>query len=153
MFRTVLLALVAGAAACSSRRPPRPAAGKRREGGARRKRPAGIGSARSTWSARSPPVDQVTISSEADGKVSRILADLGDRVKAGQVLIEIDSEKQQYTLRAAAGGARARARAVRGQPIPSICRNREDARRQRANSDLVQATQAFNRATSCSSGP
>jgi multidrug efflux pump subunit AcrA (membrane-fusion protein) len=32
-------------------------------------------------------VDQVTISSEADGKVSRILADLGDRVKAGQPLI------------------------------------------------------------------
>ena len=42
-------------------------------------------------------VDQVTISSEADGKVSRILADLGDRVTAGQVLIQLDSEKQQYT--------------------------------------------------------
>src|SRR5262245_22528306 len=41
-------------------------------------------------------VDQVTISSEADGKVRRILADLGDRVKTGDVLIELDSEKQQY---------------------------------------------------------
>jgi len=39
-------------------------------------------------------VDQVTISSEADGKVSRILADLGDRVTAGQVLIQLDNEKQ-----------------------------------------------------------
>ena len=37
-------------------------------------------------------VDQVTISSEADGKVSRILADLGDRVKAGQPLILVDRE-------------------------------------------------------------
>src|SRR5450631_4046465 len=43
-------------------------------------------------------VDEVTISSEADGKVSGILADLGDRVKAGGVLIQIDNEKQQYNL-------------------------------------------------------
>src|ERR1043166_7775714 len=43
-------------------------------------------------------VDQVTISSEADGKVSRILADLGDRVKAGQPLILVDREKQQYNF-------------------------------------------------------
>ena len=42
--------------------------------------------------------DEVTVSSEADGKVSRILADLGDRVTAGQVLIELDREKQQYSL-------------------------------------------------------
>src|SRR5262245_3120044 len=42
-------------------------------------------------------VDQVTISSEADGKVRTILADLGDRVSTGQVLIQVDSEKQQYT--------------------------------------------------------
>ena len=58
-------------------------------------------------------VDQVTISSEADGKVRAILADLGDRVRAGQVLVQLDNEKQQYTLRAAAGGARPRAGAVR----------------------------------------
>src|SRR4026209_2776089 len=42
-------------------------------------------------------VDRGTISREADGKVSRILADLGDRVKTGQVLVRIDSEKQQYS--------------------------------------------------------
>ena len=36
-------------------------------------------------------VDQVTISSEADGKVRSILADLGDRVQAGQLLIQIDN--------------------------------------------------------------
>lgn len=39
-------------------------------------------------------VDQVTISSEADGKVSRILADLGDRVSGGETLIRLDNEKQ-----------------------------------------------------------
>ena len=43
-------------------------------------------------------VDQVTISSEAEGKVSRLLADLGDRVKAGQPLIQLDREKQQYNF-------------------------------------------------------
>src|SRR5262245_20732389 len=37
-------------------------------------------------------VDQVTVSSETEGKVSRILADLGDRVTAGQALIQLDNE-------------------------------------------------------------
>jgi multidrug efflux pump subunit AcrA (membrane-fusion protein) len=43
-------------------------------------------------------VDQVTVSSETEGKVSRILADLGDRVTAGQALIQLDNEKQQYNF-------------------------------------------------------
>src|SRR5262249_56063960 len=43
-------------------------------------------------------VDQVTISSETEGKVSRILADLGDRVQAGQPLILVDRGKPQYNL-------------------------------------------------------
>src|SRR5262249_62099025 len=38
-------------------------------------------------------VDQVTISSQAEGAVSRILADLGDRVSAGQKLVGLDREK------------------------------------------------------------
>src|SRR5688572_8821229 len=40
--------------------------------------------------------DEVTISAEAEGRVNRLLADLGDRVQAGQVLIELDREKLQY---------------------------------------------------------
>ena len=91
-------------------------------------------------------VDQVTISSEADGKVSRILADLGDRVTAGQVLIKIDSEKQQYTYeqqQAALARALAQYGATDPQNLPDIEKT-PDA--QRANADLVQATQAFDRA-------
>src|SRR5512144_2433238 len=42
--------------------------------------------------------DQVTISSQADGTVSRILADLGDHVRSGQVLVELDREKSEYNL-------------------------------------------------------
>src|SRR4030095_7666975 len=42
--------------------------------------------------------DQVTVSSEVDGVVRRVLADLGDRVAAGQPLVELDREKLQYNL-------------------------------------------------------
>src|SRR5882762_1721146 len=42
--------------------------------------------------------DEVTISSQAEGIVRGVLADLGDPVKAGQTLVEIDREKLQYTL-------------------------------------------------------
>src|ERR1700754_3284051 len=42
--------------------------------------------------------EQVTISSQADGAVSKVLVDLGDRVKAGQVLLELDREKLEYNL-------------------------------------------------------
>ena len=92
-------------------------------------------------------VDHVTISSEADGKVSRILADLGDRVTAGQVLIKIDNEKQQYTYdqqQAALARALAQYGATDPQHLPEIEKT-PDA--QRANADLVQATQAFDRAS------
>lgn len=42
--------------------------------------------------------DEVTVSSQAEGVVRNILADLGDRVRAGQVLVEVDREKLQYNL-------------------------------------------------------
>ena len=92
-------------------------------------------------------VDQVTISSEADGKVRRILADLGDRVKAGDVLIELDSEKQQYAYeqqQAALARALAQYGATDPKQLPEI-EQTPDARR--ANAELVQATQAFERAS------
>jgi multidrug efflux pump subunit AcrA (membrane-fusion protein) len=92
-------------------------------------------------------VDQVTISSEADGKVSRILADLGDRVTAGQVIIQLDNEKQQYTYdqqQAALARTLAQYGAPDPQHLPEI-ENTPDA--QRANADLVQATQSFDRAS------
>jgi HlyD family secretion protein len=92
-------------------------------------------------------VDQVTISSEADGKVSQILADLGDRVSAGQMLIRLDHEKQQYTLeQQQAALARTLAQYGASDPLhlPEI-ENTPDV--QRAKADLVQATQAFERAS------
>ena len=91
-------------------------------------------------------VDEVTISSEADGKVSRILADLGDRVKAGGVLIQLDNEKQQYNLdqqKAALARALAQYGAPDPQHLPEIEKTPDV---QKTNADLVQAKQAFDRA-------
>jgi len=42
--------------------------------------------------------DQVTISSQSEGVVSRVAVDLGDRIRAGQVMVELDREKLQYSL-------------------------------------------------------
>jgi RND family efflux transporter MFP subunit len=90
-------------------------------------------------------VDQVMISSEADGKVSRILADLGDRVTAGQTLIQVDREKQQYNLEQQQASL-ARALAQYGAPDPEHLPDVEKTPDvQKANADLVQAKQAFDR--------
>ena len=92
-------------------------------------------------------VDEVTISSEADGKVAKILADLGDRVSSGQLLVQLDNEKQQYSY-AQQQAALARTLAQYGAPdsehLPEL-EDTPDARR--ANADLVQATQAYDRAS------
>ena len=91
-------------------------------------------------------VDEVTISSEADGKVSKLLADLGDRVKAGSVLIELDNEKQQYNYdqqKATLARALAQYGAADSQHLPPVERTPDV---QKANADLVQAKQALDRA-------
>ena len=90
-------------------------------------------------------VDQVTISSEADGKVSRILADLGDRVRAGQTLIQVDHEKQQYNFEQRQATL-ARALAQYGAPDPQHLPDIEKTPDvQKASADLRQAKQAYDR--------
>jgi RND family efflux transporter MFP subunit len=92
-------------------------------------------------------VDQVTISSEADGKVSRILADLGDRVKAGQPLILVDREKQQYNFdqqRATLEKSLAQLGAPDPQHLPEAEKTPDV---QKAAADLAQARQAHDRAS------
>ncbi len=92
-------------------------------------------------------VDQVIISSEADGKVSRILADLGDPVKAGQPLIQVDREKQQYNLdqqRATLEKSLAQLGASDPQHLPEAEKTPDV---QKASADLAQAKQSYERAT------
>lgn len=91
-------------------------------------------------------VDQVTVSSEADGTVRAIVADLGDRVKAGQVLVRLDNERQQYASQqqqAALARTLAQYGATDPQHLPEPD-NTPDVRR--ASAELVQARSAFDRA-------
>ena len=44
------------------------------------------------------PYEEVTISSEIDGPVVGVMADLGDRVNEGQVLVRVSDEEQRYLL-------------------------------------------------------
>jgi HlyD family secretion protein len=92
--------------------------------------------------------EQVTISSEGEGKVLRILADLGDRVTAGQPLVELDREKSEYRL-AQQQAAVERAMAKYGvtdaaAALPAIERTPDV---QKAAAELAQAEQNFTRAT------
>jgi HlyD family secretion protein len=90
--------------------------------------------------------DEVVVSSEADGTVSRILADLGDRVQAGQPLVELDREKRQYGLdqqRAALARALARYGAAEPGRLPPV-EGTPDV--QKAAAELQQAKQAHQRA-------
>jgi multidrug efflux pump subunit AcrA (membrane-fusion protein) len=92
-------------------------------------------------------VDEVTISAEAEGRVSSVRADLGDRVAAGQVLIELDREKAQYVLeeqKAALARALAKYGASDPAHLPPIERTPDV---QKAEAELLQAKQAFDRAS------
>ncbi len=91
-------------------------------------------------------VDQVTVSSEAEGTVRAILADLGDRVTAGQVLVRLDNERQQYAYQeqqAALARTLAQYGATDPQHLPEP-ENTPDVRR--AAAELAQASNAFDRA-------
>jgi HlyD family secretion protein len=91
--------------------------------------------------------EQVTISSEGEGKVLRILADLGDRVTAGQPLVELDREKSEYRLaQQQAAVERAMAKYGVSNPeadLPAIERTPDV---QKAAAELAQAEQNFARA-------
>ncbi len=90
--------------------------------------------------------DEVMISSQAEGVVNRILADLGDPVRSGQTLVEIDREKFQYSLDEQTA-AHARALTAYGASdearLPPV-EETPDVRR--AAAELAQAKQGHDRA-------
>ena len=91
-------------------------------------------------------VDEVLVSSEADGLVTRVLHDLGDRVQAGDPLVELDREKAQYNLnqqRASLQRALAQYGAPDTEHLPPIERTPDV---QKAKAELVQAQQSYDRA-------
>ena len=95
-------------------------------------------------------VDQVTVSSETDGTVRAILADLGDRVTAGQVIVRLDNERQQYAYQQQQA-ALARTLAQYGATDPQHLPQAEATPDvQRASAELAQASRAFERASELS---
>src|SRR6185436_10286875 len=94
--------------------------------------------------------NDVTVSSQAEGVVSRILADLGDRVGSGQILVELDREKLQYNLdQQKAALARSLARYGASEPgrLPPIDQTPDV---KRAAAELNQAKRGFDRASELS---
>jgi multidrug efflux pump subunit AcrA (membrane-fusion protein) len=91
--------------------------------------------------------DQVTVSSEVDGVVRRVLADLGDRVSSGQALVEIDREKLQYNVDQQRA-AHARALTKYGaSDLDDLPRVEETPDVRRAAAEQAQAKQSLDRAT------
>jgi RND family efflux transporter MFP subunit len=90
--------------------------------------------------------DEVTVSSQVEGVVSRIVADMGDRVTAGHVLVELDREKLQYNLdQQKAALARTLAKYGASEPgrLPPIEQTPDV---QKAAAELQQAKQMYERA-------
>jgi multidrug efflux pump subunit AcrA (membrane-fusion protein) len=90
--------------------------------------------------------DQVTVSAEASGTVNRIMADLGDRVVAGQVLVELDPEKLRYSAEeqhAALERALAKYGGASVQALPPVEQTPDV---QKAAAELLQARQSLDRA-------
>jgi multidrug efflux pump subunit AcrA (membrane-fusion protein) len=91
--------------------------------------------------------NEVTVSSQAQGVVSRVLADLGDRVREGQPLVELDREKLQYNVdqqKAALARSLARYGATEAGHLPPRDQTPDV---KRAAAELNQARQSFERAT------
>jgi multidrug efflux pump subunit AcrA (membrane-fusion protein) len=90
--------------------------------------------------------EEVTVSSQAEGAVSRIVFDLGDHVKAGETLVELDREKPQYRYdeqKAAFERALAKYGVTTPGRLPPI---EETPDVQKAAAELAQAQQSFQRA-------
>ncbi|MGH9658305.1 MAG: efflux RND transporter periplasmic adaptor subunit, partial [Bryobacteraceae bacterium] len=92
------------------------------------------------------PYEEVTISSEIDGRVELVGADLGDRVTAGQVLVRVSEEEQRYLL--AQNEAQLRQSLERlglANEKDKVKDIRETPEVRRAQADLSEAEQRFRR--------
>jgi multidrug resistance efflux pump len=91
--------------------------------------------------------DEAIVSSQADGLVTRILADLGDAVAAGQPLVELDTEKLRYTVeqqRAALRRSLTKYGAADAAALPAVD-DTPDVRR--AEAELAQAKRVASRSS------
>ena len=95
--------------------------------------------------------EEVVVSAEVAGRVSRLVHDLGDRVAAGTALIELDAEKLQYRAdgqRATLHQARARYGASEDGDLPPLDRVPSVVS---TSAQMADAQQQLDRATNLSS--
>jgi HlyD family secretion protein len=72
------------------------------------------------------PLSKAEIKSKASGLVKKIYVDYGDRVKAGQVLVELDKVQLEAAVREASANLQA-AQAVKESAVATLERNKVDA--------------------------
>lgn len=93
------------------------------------------------------PLDESTVSAEVEGRVEQVLADVGDAVKQGQVLVTLDKTELQYELeRQRAQVRQVRAQLGLGPNDPPPRDPSKVAFVQRAAADLYDAQQKYQRA-------
>jgi len=92
-------------------------------------------------------LEESTISAEVEGRVEKVLADVGDTVKEGQVLVTLSPVELQYELERQRGAvAQVRARLGLGPGEPAPRDPTQVAFVQRAAAELFDAEQKYERA-------
>jgi membrane fusion protein (multidrug efflux system) len=93
------------------------------------------------------PLEESTLSSQVDGRVDAVLADVGDTVKEGQPLITLDPQELQFEVDRQRGiVTQVRAQLGIGPNDPPPSEPKKIASVQRAEADLFDADHKYNRA-------
>jgi multidrug efflux pump subunit AcrA (membrane-fusion protein) len=93
------------------------------------------------------PLEESTVSSEVEGRVEKVLADVGDSVAQGQPLVVLSSVEHQFELdRQRAAVRQVRARLGLGPDAPLPKDPNQVASVQRAAADMFDAEQKYRRA-------
>ena len=95
--------------------------------------------------------DEVTISSQAEGIVRRVLADLGDPVKSGQTLVEIDPRSCSTPSTSGGRHTHGRSRSTARRSRASCRRSRRRPRSARRPPSWRRRNRAVNAPASCTS--
>src|SRR5882724_6481264 len=91
--------------------------------------------------------EESTLSSQVEGRVAEVLADVGDNVKAGQALIALDAQELQFEVDRQRGFVtQVRAQVRIGPTDPPPTDPKKIASVQRAEADLCDADRKYSRA-------
>jgi RND family efflux transporter MFP subunit len=92
-------------------------------------------------------LEESTLSSEVEGRVAEVLADIGDNVREGQPLVRLDPEELQFEVERQRGIVRqVRAQLGIGASDPPPSDPKKIASVERAEADLFDADQKYTRA-------